>query len=440
MKKEKLNIMFCSFPDYSSNAKPLYQYMYKRYKNKMNFYWVVRTDEMYQILKEAKINVCKLKSDEYYEWIKSSDVLFDTHGDFAGDKPKGTLYIELWHGIGPKAIGYISNNLSIDDYNWCQKLKRKVDYFIVPSDFWRTIFSARFNINYNRTISLGYPKLDFFKDENCINKLEKVIEYPVKKYNKIIYYMPTFRNGCNRKDTDNNQNGIFNVQAYDENKVIKYLEKNNYLLCIKKHPSEELNLSFNENNNIRIITDHNLSLNQISINEILNASDLLITDYSSLGIEYIYLDKPVIYITNDLEQYKKNRGVTFSDVNFWMPGHQVSTLTDLLNSINDCLSKNYSLNDIMQKKKKLWFGDLNNGGCKEICDFLFDNYKISNQIKYYYDKEENMEKEISEMNNKIKSLDEKIIEQNNYINSIISSKGWKLLEKLRKIKRKLFRK
>ena len=64
MKSKKLIVTFCSFPDYSSNAKPLYQYMKKRYKDAMRFVWIVRTDEGYKELKSQNIEVYKIYSKE----------------------------------------------------------------------------------------------------------------------------------------------------------------------------------------------------------------------------------------------------------------------------------------------------------------------------------------------------------------------------------------
>ena len=441
MKKEKLNVMFCSFPDFSSNAKPLYEYMKKRYQDKMNFCWVVRTDEMYNFLREKSISVCKLDSDEYFQYIKSADVLFGTHGDFAHNKPDGALYIELWHGIGPKSSGYLTNALSIDDYNWCKILKKKVDYFIVPSDFWRVIFAATFDVNYDRVLSLGYPKLDYFKDKKCISKLEKVLGCSVNTYSKIIYYMPTFRKGCNRQDLPNVGDGLFNVSCYNENALINFLEKNNYLLCIKKHPSEELSFSFQNNgNNIKIITDDSLSSNLISINEILDASDLLITDYSSLGVEYCYLNKPIIYLVHDFDVYQENRGIIFSNLDFWMSNQCVNTFDDLLESIYKSFNSKSSFITDMSKKRDLWFGNLKNGGCENICNFLFDYYSISDRVKYYYDYEEQLQKKVSDLNCKIDILNDTIKDKDKYIDSIVSSKGWIVLEKMRQIKNKFLKK
>lgn len=60
----KLNIAFCSFPDYSSNAKALYEYMLKRYNDNMNFVWVVNSDEMLNKLRESKIETYKIGTEK----------------------------------------------------------------------------------------------------------------------------------------------------------------------------------------------------------------------------------------------------------------------------------------------------------------------------------------------------------------------------------------
>ena len=438
---KKLNITFCSFPDYSSSAKPLYEYMKKKYDDYMNFAWVVRTDEMYLSLKKKKINVYKLGSEQYFKYIKTSDVIFSTHADITGDKPLNSLYVELWHGLGPKPVGFLSNNLSESDYNWYKHIKRKIDYFIVPSGFWKIIFSSLFNVESNRVLELGYPKFDSYKEKNSLKKLEKVLKCDLKKYKKIIYYMPTFRHGCNRDcESTVNTDNIFNVDSYNEERLINYLNKNKYLLCLKKHPSELVDMPDIDTDNIKVITDEMLNLSSISISELLDASDIMITDYSSLGVEYLFLCKPVIYLINDVEEYMQNRGIIFNDYNFWMPGKKVSNIKDLLNSIDYYFSSDYSFDDIYSEKRSLWIGDLKDGGCDRICNFFFDKNSIKKEIVYYKDNEEFLEKQVEILNNVITDKNYQLDNAKKQIDLIINSKGWIILEFLRKIKRMIFRK
>lgn len=51
--------------------------------------------------------------------------------------------------------------------------------------------------------------------------------------------LPTFRNGLGEINGSLNSKNILNLEEYDEQKLINYLEENKYLLILKMHPSEE---------------------------------------------------------------------------------------------------------------------------------------------------------------------------------------------------------
>ena len=49
---KKLNITFCSFPDFTGNARALYEYMIKRYGNNMNYTWIVHEEKNFDKVKK----------------------------------------------------------------------------------------------------------------------------------------------------------------------------------------------------------------------------------------------------------------------------------------------------------------------------------------------------------------------------------------------------
>lgn len=443
----KIKIMFCSFPDYSSNAKPLYEYMKKRYSNKIEMVWAVSCKEMQEKLQQKEIVSYVVGTEEYFEFCKDVDVFFTTNANIVGEKNDKALYIELWHGLGPKQSGFLSEHVLESDRKWYSKISNKIDYLILPSNFWRVIFSTILNFEYSKTISLGYPKLDYFKNKDAKENLQKVIKRDVSSYDKIIYYMPTFRKGCSRESEESkfNLNNAINIYEYSDDELNNFLKKNNYLLCLKKHPSEELGSSFEDRDNIVTIHEKDLSDNMITINEILDASDLMITDYSSLGVEYLFLKKPVVYINTDEEEYKNNRGIIFNNLDFWMPGYRANNIEDLKNGIIGSLSDNYKYKDEMELKKKLWFSNLENGGCENICKFLFNDdgsikeeLLVKEQTDSYTDRLEKentkLKNTIDEKNAVIAKREKRIKELDDFIAQLINSKGWRFLEKMRSIK------
>lgn len=217
---KKLNITFCSFPDYSGNAKALYEYMEDRFGTQMNYIWVVRNKEIKENLISNNIKTVLLGSKEYFDYVKTTNVFFTTHCDITGDKPKGSLYIELWHGVGPKSLGFLTKNTTEETLSWFEHIKRTIDYMIVPSPLFATIFSTQFNIKPNRILDIGMPKLDYFVYSDGKKNLSKIIGRDLSKYKKILYYMPTFRKGCGREnESDVNTTNIFNFKKYEEKKL-----------------------------------------------------------------------------------------------------------------------------------------------------------------------------------------------------------------------------
>ena len=121
-------------------------------------------------------------------------------------------------------------------------------------------------------------------------------------------------------------------------------------MCIKKHPSEENELRFKEDDNIKIIKEEDLGKNNLTVNEILNASDILIMDYSSLGIDFLILNKSVIYINKDVKEYEQNRGIIFSNIDYWIPGYKTRTVEGLIDNIKEATKKGIYSDQVKIKK------------------------------------------------------------------------------------------
>ena len=161
----------------------------------------------------------------------------------------------------------------------------------------------------------------------------------------------------------------------------------------------------------------------------------MITDYSSIGTEFIFLNKPVLYSVEDINEYSDTRGIVFSNFDFWTIGPQCKDIKTLIKETSKLLNDKTYYADERKKARELWFGNLTDGGCDSICNFLFTkDGKISNNVKYYKDPEIELEKQLKDKDNIINEKNLIIQNQNIELNRIYNSKGWRLLEKLRKLK------
>ncbi|MDK1226866.1 CDP-glycerol glycerophosphotransferase family protein, partial [Cronobacter turicensis] len=281
----------------------------------------------------SKVMTGSLK--EYYYYFTSKYII-TTHNEMIGPVARNQRYISLWHGMPFKKICYLGEN----DY------KGMIDYSairIATSEVMRSIISASFREKANNVYITGQPRNDFlFKPikladvglESCKNK-------------KIIMLAPTFRmNNEDKRYSDGveiTDNNFLRVDDFSLNEIDGYLEKNNAHLILKLHPYEEeyfrgvATLS----SNVTIISSEELTQKNIDLNQLLSLVDILITDYSSIYLDYLILNKPLVFLVPDVDAYSSSRGgFTLEPFDFWTPGDKVNNQNSLLESIDKIISGN----------------------------------------------------------------------------------------------------
>lgn len=70
--------------------------------------------------------------------------------------------------------------------------------------------------------------------------------------------------------------------------------------------------------------------------EILDYFDILVTDYSSIYMEYLPFDRPIIFLNNSHEEYVNSHGLGF-DYDRFFPGKKLNTLSEFENHTENCL-------------------------------------------------------------------------------------------------------
>ena len=111
----------------------------------------------------------------------------------------------------------------------------------------------------------------------------------IEEDKKVVLYAPTYR-----------QKGKIKL-PFDPNELLKALGED-YVLIVKLHYLNELDGSFK---NVIDCTKYS------EVTELMKISDILISDYSSLVLDYALLKKPIILYQYDHFDYFNNRGVYF---------------------------------------------------------------------------------------------------------------------------------
>lgn len=393
----KKRIGFSSYPDFSGNSKALYEDM-KNVSNEYDLIWFCRDENISNRLNERGVNAVWDKSKIFEEEFNKTDIVINTHDDYMNLKKENQMSINLWHGLGPKKMGTFVES----ETDWIYKLSSKFDYLIATSELGRMLFSSAFNIPIERVKQFPQARYKWLFENKGKENLERVLKRDLKQYKKIIMYAPTFKKGIGKEDSKINKENVLNLNQYDEKILISYLEENDILLILKLHPVEENAAKEVKSDNIIILKDNEMLDEFVTINEVLDGVDLMISDYSSIYIDYINLERPVIFFDTDKEEYEKNRGILFETLDFWwMAGPQVHSIDKFIQETERLLNDGEYYKLEREKFNKIVNGQKEKSN-KELIDFILNARKTDIDKSEY--KVPLLEKSNANLKNEIEKL------------------------------------
>ncbi len=311
---------------YDDSPKVIFEYMktqgkYKKYK----IYWAFHNPDKFEIEGAEKIKTDTLKyfiiALKAKYWITNSAI--ERGLKF---KNKKTIYINTWHGSAIKKMG---NDAPQKAFKF-QTSECNVMY--AQSDYDIKIFSKAFNIPKEKFASVGLPRNDelFKVDKKEISEIRNKLNIPQNK--KVILYAPTFR------EYNRDKNGCIIAPPIN---VDKWKEKlsDEYIILFRAHYEINSILGIKNDEFIRNVSDYP------NLNELMKISDILISDYSSIMIDYSILKRPIYSFAYDLETYLEKRGLYF-DISKELPNGICKTEDELLEKILDC--------NFEEQKEKTW--------------------------------------------------------------------------------------
>ena len=293
--------------NYTCSPKAIYEKMLtmKEFKD-FKFIWAFNDPSKHDVMKDKRLVIVKTNTKDYYKYISSSKYwIVNSIMDECITKKKGQVYVQCWHGTPLKRLRYdIEVNGAV--LNTIEEIRKrndrdavKFDYFISPSKYCTEKFTSAFNLialgKKDIIIEEGYPRNDslFNKNKKDIDKIKVKLGIPKDK--KVICYLPTFRDNQHTSGVGYTYN-----LAIDFDSLKKRFGKD-YVILFKPH--------YFIANKIDLSKYKNFVYNVASydeINDIYLASDLLITDYSSVFFDYANLNRPVMFYMYDFDDYKNN--------------------------------------------------------------------------------------------------------------------------------------
>lgn len=285
---------------------PKYLYLEAIKQKEIKSLWITKNPEVYVELKSKGLPVEMADSERGIKFQKEAMYFVICTGikDINQDYLGGAVIVNLWHGVPLKKVMW-EDNIN-QKFNWLTyHLKTMVDYIplhkyyiLSTSKEMKRIIMRSFKKNEKWVPILGQVRNDLFFSDEFLEDID------LSKFQgrKIITYMPTHRN--------EGKTYMYMENLLDLNRIEYLCQKYNYIFIIKKHFYHQ-----NESANYADEYEHIFDITQKAIDsqELMKYSDVLITDYSSCYIDYLLLDRPILFYSFDLKQYLEvDRGMNFS--------------------------------------------------------------------------------------------------------------------------------
>lgn len=342
------------------NGLHFFRYL-RKYHPEINSYYVIAKEYLKLDTLKDLDNVISFGSKEHIEIAYQATVICSTHDYKALMPTLNTDFLKkikakkifLQHGVlGTKNLIKINGRYG-DIF--------KTDLFITSSSRERDIVVNQLGFNQKNVAVTGLARFD---------ALFKNVPLPKKQ----ILIIPTWRDYL--KDITMFKNSDYKnaITRLLNDKYILNLHNSGFEIVFCMHPNaqEFINLI-----NIPPFVK-TIYMGDISVQTLIRESALMITDYSSVGIDFAALKKPVIYYQYDQLRFLGKDGSHFN-LEDDLPGEVVYTKKQLIDTLDAQIKNNFNISDQVKKNIKSLIGvpHYNN------CDRIFNAILVSQKENIY---------------------------------------------------------
>lgn len=293
-------------------------------------------------------------------WMLLTSRVFVTNGtNSICPKSKNRLIVGTWHGTAYKKVGYdVGDQFSVSD-----AANSAIDVFLsVSREYTDHCLLSGFRFK-GRILKSGYPRNDIFFDKDRSDKAAERVKKHYGLRKTVVLYAPTYRGGY---QTANKICGI------DFEKTIIALGNKygkDFSLIVRMHYFDKSN--YDIPNGVIDVADWP------DMQELLCATDVLITDYSSTIWDFSFTGRKCILFVPDLKQYKKDRGL-YTDPTTWPAvisenmDELISVLCEDEGTYNNKIQDYYNMVNSYEKGK----------ASRLVCD-LIDSYVFKHKMGAY---------------------------------------------------------
>lgn len=331
--KDRTLLVFAGGRDvsYSDNSRYLFEKFLANYSKEFGIFWMA-VDR--QLLRDTSIDesirrhMVYLYSREGMLLLLRAKTVFFSWGTL--DLPGTNLSvrkttIQLWHGIPIKRIGVCKKRMTRRDLMAMRNMSR-FTYWISSSRIDRNSVALCTGTPIDQVVVTGYPRNDYLVNHSNLPDGRLMRQFPFLD-KTVILYAPTWRQSERAR--------FFPFEDFQLDKLNAFLEKNDAYLILRTHHVDDVQRGWGIAENLSRGDSRVIALNRDrlrDVQDILPYVDVLISDYSGVWVDFLLLDRPIVFVPYDLPAYEEDQGLlyNYSDIS---PGPKVLEFSQMLLAI-----------------------------------------------------------------------------------------------------------
>lgn len=351
---------------YSCNPRYISEYIVENESDIFNVHWLFEKTRVPKDL-DRRVNVVFYRTVRAVIIINTSEfVIANQRTDpwqYGWMKKKGQKYIMTWHsGKALKRIELDAIKSLAPSY--IRRMKNDsayADLFLSESNYTTSLYKKSFLYD-GEILEKGLPRNDIFFNIEKHRDIKKEVykHFGFVENDKIVLYAPTFRGSM---ELDN-----YNI---DWSKVVPAFEellRGNVKVLIRLHPNflgtnRDRSTLFKMDNIFEATTYDN-------INDLIIASDVMISDYSSCMFDFALMKRPVFIYATDIEKYDRGFYMNIKELPFPFAGSNDRLLFNI---------ENFNMNRYQEKLRVLmedFFHSYDDGNATEAVVEWMKNHRF----------------------------------------------------------------
>ncbi|GAA1990874.1 hypothetical protein GCM10009718_30760 [Isoptericola halotolerans] len=291
--------------------------------------WVLDSDEAIRAARSSwpkNVQFVRKESRAYYRALATSQYLVN-NATFPNQfsKRSGQIYLNTWHGTPLKKMGYDMPGGGSSSRNVLRNFVM-ADYLVSSSPFmteqmYLTGYKLR-GIYRGSILESGLPRIDVQLEDEARARARRTLEKAGVQVGdrRVILYAPTWRGSFYRPSDETTQ--LLETVATLQREV-----GTDHLVLLKTH-QVAYQAAVRSGLGRGVIVP-----NDIPTNEVLAATDTLVTDYSSIFFDALPTRTPLAFYMPDGQEYDSTRGLYEAPQD--LPGPVASSLAELAAAVRE---------------------------------------------------------------------------------------------------------